>query len=75
MKHHLFYFLGENIQNGDHSETQNLSTFSQSSKEVRYNKNLYIHWLKNIVMNVFSFYSRIYLLMDHLKKTRRKNVD
>lgn len=30
----IFSFLGENVHNGDHSETQNLSTFSQSSKEV-----------------------------------------
>lgn len=27
-------FSGENVQNGDHSETQNLSTFSHSSKDV-----------------------------------------
>ncbi|CRK98553.1 CLUMA_CG011903, isoform B [Clunio marinus] len=26
-------YRGENVQNGDHSETQNLSTFSQSSKD------------------------------------------
>lgn len=45
---------GENVQNGDHSETQNLSTFSHSSKEVRI---VYIYlytWLEvNLWMSFF----------------------